>query len=528
MGHRFVVSGRPFAFVGANLDVLHGAINRAQAAATITAARGDGLTVGRIWALGEGDATSTPWSRTHQLFRAGPDQWLEDAFEQLDQVLVLARARGLRLILTLANAWDDYGGVRQYLSWAGLPSQGRAARERFFVDTRLRAYYRAHLWRLLTRVNHLTGVRYIDDPTIFAWELMNESHVLTASGAAARRAWIAEMTAFIRSYDRNHLVTPGLIGYRSRAERREWLAACRLPAVDYCDSHLYPETDDRVSSLARLESFIDDRVQLAHYVAHKPIVFGEFGFHTTQPGFLGTPRATWFATFLRRVFFDGAAGALAWIYQPWSGKPRDFGIYVDRTDTDDVRAILRRFAKMAQTAPPGRNRKLSAARGAALLYDPYRTEHRSPHVHLREAAVELVPSAFAVGHWERLGSFGKGPKAHVYGAGDGWFEYRFWLPRAAEVTLVARLSSEWPGASAPADGGSMVRVEVDRRPRGLVAAVPDDGVGRVERLPLGRLGAGRHRLRLAVPGPEAHGLCVYGDEATPLRLELGQPRSARR
>lgn len=32
---------------------------------------------------------------------------------------------------------------------------------------------------LLTRKNHLTGVEYRDDPTILAWELMNEPRCAT-------------------------------------------------------------------------------------------------------------------------------------------------------------------------------------------------------------------------------------------------------------------------------------------------------------------------------------------------------------
>jgi mannan endo-1,4-beta-mannosidase len=518
-GSRFVVGGRPFAFVGANLNVMHGADERARAAETIAAAGGDGLSVGRVWALGEGDATSPPWARKHQLFRVGPDEWLDGGYQQLDRVLAEARGRGVRVIVTLANYWDDFGGIRQYLKWAGLPIEGFDARDRFFDDERVRGFYRAHLERLVQRVNSITGVRYADDPTIFAWELMNESQVATPAGAAARRSWIDEMARFIKTHDPHHMVTPGVMGYTSRAERAEWLRVCRLEAVDYCDSHLYAETTDRVTSLERLRAYIDDRVQLARHVAHKPIVFGEFGFQTTRDDYLQKPRAAWFAAFLERTLLDGAGGALAWIYQPWSGHARDFGIYVDKSDTDDVRAALRQAAVVAKSAPAPANPRLGDARGDALLYDPYVVEERSAHQHLVEGAVEIPPGAFTQGRWERLGSWGAGAGAHAYGAGDGWFDYAFSLPRAASPTLVARLSSEWPGTSAPADGGSHVVVIVDGARVATLDVVPDDGAGRREEVALGRLGAGRHTVRLAVePGAAANGLCVYGDERSPVRI----------
>jgi mannan endo-1,4-beta-mannosidase len=526
-GARFVVDGKPFAFVGANLNVMHGEYERAHAEATIAAAGSDGLTVGRIWALGEGDATATPRARAHQLFRVGPDAWLDGGYAQLDRVLALARARGLRVIITLANSWDDFGGLRQYLAWAGLPTATFGARDAFFSDARTRAWFRAHVERLVTRVNGVTGVRYADDPTVFAWELMNESMVATPAGAAARRAWIEEMATVIKARDPHHLVTPGLLGYTSRAERAEWLAVCRLPSVDYCDSHLYPETTDRVTTLERLQQYIDDRAQLARFVAHKPLVFGEFGFQTTRPAWLERPRGDWFAAFLERAFFDGAGGALAWIYQPWIGQARDFGIYVDRGDTDDVRAIMRRFAAVAASAPEAGNPRLGETQGEALLYDPYVEERRSPHQHTVDGAITIPPSAFAGARWERLGSWGEGARAHAYGGGDGWFEYAFFLPRAARPTLEARLSSEWPGFSAPPDGGSRVQVLVDGARVSALDVIPDDGIGRVERVPLGRLAAGRHTLRLAVAaGSSANGLCVYGDERTPLRIVTAPPLPA--
>ena len=56
------------------------------------------------------------------------------------------------------------------------------------------------------------------------------------------------------------------------------------------------------------------------------------------------------------MFRDGGAGALAWIYQPWLGKARDFGIYVDAPggaahDTRDVRRALAGLARRVAAAP---------------------------------------------------------------------------------------------------------------------------------------------------------------------------------
>ncbi len=526
-GAQFRLGDRPFAFVGANLEVIHGDLFRARFEQTLEAARADGLSVIRIWALGEGLPKAPGWSRDAELFRAGPDGFVEAAYLQLDRVFAAARSRGLRVILTLANHWPDYGGVPMYLQWAGLPTSGFGAHDRFFSEERVRAFYRAHVVRLLERTNSVTGIRYTDDPTLFAWELMNESQVESADGSRARQAWIDEMAALIHARDRNHLVTPGVIGYTTRSERAEWLSVCRLPSVDYCDSHLYPQTSDEVPSLAELQAFIDDRVQLATFVAHKPIVFGEFSFDTRREhdGWLGRSRADWFQDFLARVFFDGGSGALAWIYQPWAGKPRDFGIYVDRSETDDVRSSLRLWAGRLKDAPPSaHNPLLGSERGERLLYDPYRVVHHPGPAMVTESTgrttVVLHPELFATGRFERVGSWAGGALVHAYGAGDGWFEWRFAAPAvsARRITLMTRISSEFPGTSAPPDGSSQVVVSIDGQKLATLEAIPDDGAGTIHRIVLQdpamlrRLRGRAHILRLEVqPGAHANGLCVYGE-----------------
>jgi mannan endo-1,4-beta-mannosidase len=526
-GAQFLVGDKPFAFVGANLAVMHGQA-RARAAATLQAARSDGFTVGRIWALGEGASDARPWSRENELFRAGPDGWIEPAFVQLDRVLAEARARGLRLIVTLSNHWKDYGGVPMYLRWAQLPTEGFGARDRFYSDARTRTFFRAHLEKLLQRTNTITGVRYVDDPTIFSWELMNESQVDGDEGARARLDFFAEMARFIKERDPHHLVSSGASIYTSRAERSEWLQLCELPGIDYCDGHLYPQTTDQVDDETRLYAYIDDRVQLARHVARKPIVFGEFGF--SGDAWLGAPRKAWFEKFLARAFLDGAAGALAWIYQPWPG--HDFAIYIDHDETDDLRSVLRGWARRALAPPAPNNPLLGDARGETLLYDPYRLVRHAPLQHDLDGVIEVPPERFSSGRFERVGVWNGGPLVQAYGAGDGWFEWRFTMPQSPSphVIFIARLSSEFPGSTAPPDGGSHVILSIDGKPQAEFDVIADDGAGQIQRLPLD-VGPGTHTLRLEVPpGPRAHGLCVYGEptgngapppgEATPLSLRF--------
>src|SRR5207253_5838442 len=92
----------------------------------------------------------------------------------------------------------------------------------------------------------------------------------------------------VHRLDPNHLVTPGVSNYRLERERREWLAVCRLPEVDLCDGHIYPEQmlDDREPGAlgAALDSMIDDFVQLGQFVAGKPFVLGEVGVHGDAGG----------------------------------------------------------------------------------------------------------------------------------------------------------------------------------------------------------------------------------------------------
>lgn len=538
-GTRFVIGDRPFSFVGANAGVMHGVTQRRRYRETLAAVRRDGLRVVRIWAFGEVAADAPRWHRRWQAFRAGPRGWIPRTGRHLDAVLAEARQLGLRVILVLGNNWGDYGGIPQYLRWARLGrGAGFGKLDRFYRHPRTRRWYRWHVARLLGRRSSLTGRRLARDPTIMAWELINESRV-TAGGFAARRGFIRSIATLIRKHAPRHLVGAGVTGYDGMRRRAEWLRVCRMTAVSYCDAHLYPEQSWRLRKPADLARQIDDRVQLAHHVAGKPVLFGEFGFsrEIAKRTDLGRgsrrPAAWWTHRFLSRVYRDGATGALIWIYLPHSHEQRRFPVWVDRPHTGSrgIRRVMRRWARRFSAGPPRRiNPRLGPQRGRAPLYAPQFTVRRAPptasqweRASARGWRLRVPIRGFVRARFYGMGYYGRGKVKHVWGRRHGYWEYR--VPRSpvrlAHLTVRLRLSSEYPGADAPVWGLSPVEIRLGGRPIARLAAPPDDGVGvpvtlRVTRRDLlSRLHHQALRLRLRVPAsPFGHGLCVYGPLGT--------------
>lgn len=367
-GARFVVDGRPFRFTGANTAVIYGDEERELMGETFRQAALDGISVVRVWAFGEsaeddgkpGGVTRDEWLKPHP-FRRGPDDWNEEAFENLDRVLSEAARHNLRVLVCLGNWWRDTGGVVRYLRWAGLPDAADDSQpfginmERamaFYTNEETRRLYREHVRRIVARRNSITGVMYRDDPTIFGYELMNEAQAPTGRWAE-RRAWMAEMSAFVKSLDPDHLIAPGTWGYRTSWERREWLEEHRLPTIDYCDAHIYPhdDTDSFVDSPDALREFIDNRAAAAFSI-RKPLVMGEFGMGTE--GYKGFSQVDWFRAYFESSARAGTGGAIYWIMTP--DPRRGYSISYQTSRDEQVRAELRRastrFASLQTEDPP--------------------------------------------------------------------------------------------------------------------------------------------------------------------------------
>ena len=73
-------------------------------------ARRLGINVIRTWAFCDGQRSGAA--------QPVAGEYDENVLRALDFVVAAAQARGLRLLLTLTNYWDDFGGIQQYVEWA--------------------------------------------------------------------------------------------------------------------------------------------------------------------------------------------------------------------------------------------------------------------------------------------------------------------------------------------------------------------------------------------------------------------------
>ena len=151
------------------------------------------------------------------------------------------------------------------------------------------------------------------------------------------------MSTYLKSLDPNHLIAPGDWGYRTAAERREWLIDHRLPNIDFCDVHNYPsdDHDSFVDTPTALAEFIDNRAAAA-FAIQKPLVFGEFGMDVK--GYNGFSQVEWFRAFFEASARSGSAGAMFWILTP--DAQRGYGVTYTIARDENVFSEISRASRI--------------------------------------------------------------------------------------------------------------------------------------------------------------------------------------
>ncbi|KAJ0805017.1 putative mannan endo-1,4-beta-mannosidase [Helianthus annuus] len=293
-GTHFTLKGAPFYANGFNaywlMDVASNPCQRSKVTSAFREAVRSSLVIGRTWAFSDGGSNA---------LQPSPGVYNENMFQGLDFVISEGGKFGVKLILSLVNNFNDYGGKDQYVQWAKELGQQMQNEESFFTNPMVKSFFKNHIKTILTRRNTITGVMYKDDPTIMAWELMNEPRCLSDISGATIQNWTSEMACYLKSIDGNHLLEVGLEGFygTSLSQKNpnnlphgtDFIANNQILEVDFATVHSYPDqwlsNRDNYVQLDFLQQWIHDHIEDAQNILKKPVLFTEFGKSWRQPGY---------------------------------------------------------------------------------------------------------------------------------------------------------------------------------------------------------------------------------------------------
>ncbi|KAJ8442548.1 hypothetical protein Cgig2_026490 [Carnegiea gigantea] len=288
-GVQLMLKGRPFYGNGFNAYWLmyegSDPSERGKVSSAFQQASSHGLSIARTWAFSDGG---------YRPLQSSPGSYNEQMFQGLDFVVAEAKKYGIKLVVSFVNNYKDFGGKQQYVEWAKSHGQSLSNEDDFYTNPVVKGFYKNHIKTVLNRVNTITGVAYKNDPTIMAWELMNEPRCTSDPSGKTLQGWIAEMASYVKSIDGNHLLEVGLEGFYgdSTPEKKQhnpntfqtgtdFIAHNQLPGIDFATVHSYPDqwlnNPSGEAQLSFVKQWVNQHIEDSQSILKKPVLFAEFG-----------------------------------------------------------------------------------------------------------------------------------------------------------------------------------------------------------------------------------------------------------
>ncbi|KAJ7743019.1 glycoside hydrolase [Mycena maculata] len=310
-GTRFHLNGAEYTLVGSNAYWLP---LMGYSEADINLALNDivtsGATTVRTWGFNEVTSPSGIyfhlWTGATATVNTGAN-----GLGMLDTVIAAAKAHGIRLIISLTNNWNNYGGMDTYT--AQLLGSGQP-HDYFYTNPTVIAAFKAYVQAVVTR--------YVDEPTVLGWELANEPRCAGSTTVASANCtvstittWATTMSAFIKSIDSNHLVAIGDEGFFNDPGNSDYAyqgstgidfaANIKIPSIDFGTFHMYPESWGESDTVPWGVQWITNHATVMTS-ANKPVIMEEFGLTDAST------RASAYASWYQTVLNTSLTGDLIW------------------------------------------------------------------------------------------------------------------------------------------------------------------------------------------------------------------------
>ncbi len=339
VGGQMYHRGKPFRLAGSNnyypMYVSQGMVDN-----LLETAAAQNFNAFRLWGfldIGNADGSNSvdgPHNGVYFHYWDGAEPAFNDGdtgLKHLDYIIYRAGQLNLKLIIPFVNNYDAFGGMDQYVRWAG-----DHYHDDFYTDPVIRRWYKQWIQHVLNHVNSYTGVAYKNDATIMIWDLVNEERcagygVYPQSSNCTTdfiTGWARDVSSYIKSIDPHHLVSSGSEGWYCKdpnssdftincSQGVDSLALARLPAMDVHSYHLYP--DDWGKTPEWGTQWIESHIADAHALGDRAIA-GEWGLREKNI------RNPVYQQWEEAVLKNNGGGALYWLL---SGKQDDGTLYPD-------------------------------------------------------------------------------------------------------------------------------------------------------------------------------------------------------
>jgi mannan endo-1,4-beta-mannosidase len=302
--HQFFIGDKPYYFIGTNYwygtllglekDKKRG-VERLRK--ELDFLKANGVTNLRILAGAEGSGLINGVTRVGPPLQPEQGKFNAEILDGLDLILYEMGKRDLKAIVFFSNNWEWSGGFQQYLIWNNLVPEDQKTRKltwdeqrdivsKFYACEPCKRAYNEHVNFVMNRTNKYSKKRYIDDPAIMAWELANEPRPMRPAAERDYKKWIADVSAMIKSKDKNHLVTLGHEGFMGTESLPLFEEIHRDKNVDYLTIHIWAKNwgwfkDDKVAEgyknvVEKGTAYLNEHIAVAKKL-DKPLVIEEFG-----------------------------------------------------------------------------------------------------------------------------------------------------------------------------------------------------------------------------------------------------------
>ncbi|XP_058214784.1 mannan endo-1,4-beta-mannosidase 6 isoform X4 [Rhododendron vialii] len=226
---------------------------------------------------------------------------------------------------------------------------------------------------VLNRVNTVTNITYKDDPTIFAWELMNEPRCASDPSGDKLQAWIEEMAVYVKSIDPKHLVEIGLEGFYGPSTPNkvqfnpntaaqqvgiDFIRNHQVLGVDFASAHIYADSwvSEEISDahIPFVKAWMQSHIEDAENALGMPVVFGEFGVSSKDSGYNTSFRNTLFSTVYKTLLNStkkggSGGGSLLWQLFPEATDYMDDGYAIVLSKSPSTSDIISLHSKRLTT-----------------------------------------------------------------------------------------------------------------------------------------------------------------------------------